>query len=110
MLSRLLTRARRVRHRLAPVRPLPRLSVFRSNVHISAQIIDDQSGRTLVAASDYSLSKGTKIERAQAVGASLAKLALSAKITQVVFDRGPYRYHGRIKALAESARQTGLTI
>ena len=103
----------RVRSKVRGTSQRPRLSVFRSLKHIYAQIIDDQKGVTLVAASEKDLSpaslKGkTKTEKAKLVGLALAKKALKKKITQVAFDRGPYRYHGRVKALAEGAREGGL--
>ena len=103
-------RTRRVRRKLKAVSDRLRLSVFRSNRHIWAQIIDDNQGVTLVAASSKNLDnlKGTKTEQAAAVGKLLAERALAKKIKQVYFDRGGYRYHGRIKALAEAARQGGL--
>ena len=94
----------------------PRLSVFRSNRAIWAQIIDDNRGKTLVAASEKDLKKATKGEktkdlkttRAQKVGEILAAKALKKKIKKVVFDRGQRPYHGRVKALAEGARKAGL--
>lgn len=92
----------------------PRLSVFRSNSHIYAQIIDDEAGRTLVAASTLekdvrgSGSKGGNKQAATAVGELIARRALEKGITQVAFDRGLYRYHGRVAALADAARQGGL--
>jgi large subunit ribosomal protein L18 len=92
----------------------PRLSVFRSGKHIYAQIIDDQQGRTLAAASslDRDLREGLKTgadkQAAAAVGKLVAERALAAGVTQVVFDRGAYLYHGRVKALAEAAREGGL--
>jgi len=87
----------------------PRLSVFRSQKHIYAQIIDDKKRETLVAASDLNLSlKGTKTKKAEEVGKILATNALKKGIDKVVFDRGSYAYHGRVKSLAEAARQTGL--
>jgi len=91
----------------------PRLSVFRSNRFIYAQIIDDATGKTLASASDLAVRKDlpkvrAKVEIAFLVGESLAKKALKAKIEKVVFDRGKYRYHGRVKALAEGARKGGL--
>ncbi len=103
-------RTRRIRRKLKQVAQRLRLSVFRSNRHIWAQIIDDRQGITLVAASSKNLNdfKGTKTEQAAAVGQLLAKKALAKKIKQVYFDRGSYRFHGRIKALAEAARQQGL--
>lgn len=92
----------------------PRLSVFRSNRHLYAQIINDLEGRTLVAVSTLdqecrsAAGKGTTVETAKQLGSLLARRALSAAITQVVFDRGGYRYHGQVKALAEGAREGGL--
>ncbi|MFO1154895.1 MAG: 50S ribosomal protein L18 [Rhodospirillales bacterium] len=91
----------------------PRLTVFRSNQHIYAQVIDDQGGRTLAQASTLEkLVRGetelAAAERAGRVGKLLAERALAAGITQVVFDRGGYRYHGRVKALADAAREAGL--
>lgn len=90
----------------------PRLSVFRSNRYIYGQIIDDEKGETLVAASDREIKKpnlkGTKTEIARLVGEKLAKKALKKGIKKVVFDRGPYKYHGRVKALAGGAREGGL--
>ncbi len=92
----------------------PRLSVFRSLNHIYAQLIDDEAGRTLVAVSDRNIkdssgkTKGTKTEIAKKVGLLLAEKAKQHKITKVVFDRGGFKYHGRIKAVAEGAREGGL--
>ncbi len=103
-------RLKRVRKHLAANIGVPRLSVFRSNQHIWAQIIDDKHGKTLVASSSKSLSgdKANKTEQAGMVGEAIAKLALEKKITYVKFDRGLYRYHGRVKALAQAAREGGL--
>ena len=108
--------ARKVRHervteKVFGTSECPRLCVFRSNTNIYAQIIDDEKGSTLVSAS--SLDKDLKIknlnvEAAASVGASLAKKAKKAGIKCVVFDRGGYKYHGRVKALAEAARENGL--
>ncbi|MFN8342529.1 MAG: 50S ribosomal protein L18 [Cyclobacteriaceae bacterium] len=88
----------------------PRLSVFRSNRGIYAQIIDDEKGHTLVAASSQELEKGGKLnqESSKAVGKKVAEKAVSAGIDTVVFDRNGYLYHGNIKALAEGAREGGL--
>lgn len=92
----------------------PRLSVFRSLAHIYAQIIDDAAGRTLAAASskDKALRDGLKglkkTEVAARIGAAIAERAKAAGVAQVAFDRGPYKFHGRVKALAEAARQAGL--
>ncbi len=86
----------------------PRLAVFRSTQHIYAQIIDDTQGKTLVASSDLEFKKGSKMEKASLVGEDLAKRALTKKIKQVVFDRGGFKYHGRVAALANGARKGGL--
>lgn len=100
----------RVRRKISGTPECPRLNVFRSNSHIHAQIIDDVNGTTLVAASsvEMKLANGGNIEAAKAVGAEIAKRALSKNITNVVYDRGGYVYHGRIAALAEAAREAGL--
>ncbi len=93
----------------------PRLSVFRSGKHIYAQVIDDKAGRTLAAASSIEkamregLKTGADKDAATAVGKLVAERALAAGVTLVVFDRGPYLYHGRVKALAEAAREGGLS-
>lgn len=102
-------RVLRVRRPLLESMSCPRLSVFRSNEYIYAQIIDDRKRLTLVSASDLKLKdKLTKSERAKLVGQELAKKALKKKIKTVVFDRGWYKFHGRIKALADAARENGL--
>lgn len=85
-----------------------RLSVFRSNKHIYCQIIDDEKGMTLVAACDQKSKIKSKIDRAKETGKLLAEKALAKKIKKVFFDRGTRRYHGRIKAVAEGAREGGL--
>ncbi len=108
-------RRRRVRYGLRKAGGgRPRLSVFRSNRYIYAQIVDDRQGRTLVAASslEKDLREGPGAgnrQAAQAVGARLAERALAAGVTDVVFDRGGYKYHGRVKALADAAREGGLS-
>ena len=108
-------RAHRVRHTLKKkVHGRARLSVFRSSKQIYAQVIDDSTGRTVAAASTLdkdlkgSLKKGSDLAAAQAVGKLVAKRALEAGVTKVVFDRGGYLYHGRVKALADAAREAGL--
>lgn len=103
----------RVRNKVSGTPVRPRLSVYRSNKNIFAQIIDDVNGKTLVSAStldkDIELkNKGSNIENAKLVGETIAKKALNAGIESVVFDRSGYLYHGKIKELAESARATGL--
>jgi large subunit ribosomal protein L18 len=101
-------RHRRVRKRLSGSADRPRLAVFRSLSHIYAQVIDDRSRRTLAAASDVEVKSGNKTERAKQVGKALAEKAKAAGIGEVVFDRAGYRYHGRVKALADAARESGL--
>lgn len=103
-------RLRRVRSKIAQNIGIPRLSVFRSNQHIWAQIIDDKHGKTLVSTSTKTIkdAKGTKSDKATTIGQEIAKLALEKKIINVRFDRGLYRYHGRVKALAQGARDGGL--
>ena len=104
-----LRRHRRVRGKIAGTAERPRLLVFRSNRGISAQLIDDESGRTLAAASWKGVSAdGSKTDQATAVGKALAEAAKKASIETCVFDRGGYLYHGRVKALAEGAREGGL--
>ena len=100
----------RIRKAISGTATNPRLSVFRSNKEIYAQLIDDVNGVTLVAASsrDKQLSKGTNIETAAAVGKLIAEKAVKAGLETVKFDRGGYLYHGRIQSLAEGARAAGL--
>lgn len=102
----------RVRSKVSGTASMPRLNVFRSNNNIFAQIIDDEASVTLVSASsidkELKLENGSNVEAATKVGELLAKRAKKAKITKVVFDRGGYLYHGRVKALAEAARENGL--
>lgn len=102
-------RLNRVRAKIAKNVGIPRLSVFRSNQHIWAQIIDDKHGRTLASSSSKTLKlTGNKLEMSVAVGKDIAAKALDKKVKLVRFDRGSYRYHGRVKALADSAREGGL--
>ena len=105
-------RHERIRLHMAGTDARPRLAVFRSLNHIYAQVIDDASGRTLAAASttekELKGSKSTKTEEAAAVGRLLAERAKTAGIGRVVFDRAGFRYHGRIKSLADAAREAGL--
>jgi len=102
-------RHRRVRATISGTAYRPRLVVFRSLAHIEAQLIDDTVGKTLAAVTDRQLkTKGTKTEQAVAVGTAIAEQAKAKKITTVVFDRGGFQYHGRIKALADAARAGGL--
>lgn len=104
-------RHRRVRKKVQGTATRPRLAVFRSNKHISAQVIDDSTGRTLASASSLEAdlrSSGGNIEGAKKVGELLAGRAKDAGVTQVVFDRGGFRYHGRVASLADAARTSGL--
>ncbi len=102
-------RKQRVRARVSGSSARPRLSVALSNVHVSAQIIDDSKGITLAAATTVgSKSKGTMTEMAATVGTEIAKKAKAAKIKQIAFDRNGRLYHGRVKALADAARSEGL--
>ncbi len=104
----------RVRKKVAGTADRPRLNVFRSATHIYAQVIDDLAGHTLAAASDTdkelarAIKGKTKTDRAAAVGAAVAERAKAAGVNLVVFDRGGYKYHGRVKALADAAREAGL--
>lgn len=100
----------RVRSKIVGTAERPRLCVFRSNKQIYAQVINDDLGVTLAAASSRGLTGENKSEIAEKVGEAVAKVALSAGITQVVFDRNGYLYHGRVKQLAEGARKGGLKI
>jgi len=105
-----LRRAHRTRSRIRGTQERPRLTVFRSLKHVTAQVIDDSKGIVIAMAADVHVdAKGKKpIEIAALVGAEVAKRAKEAGVTKVVFDRGAYLYHGRVKALAESARENGL--
>jgi len=114
-------RHKRIRQKIKGTKTRPRFSVFRSNKHIFLQLIDDVSGKTLISASDLNppaptvasgqaggKKKGGKVEVAKEIGKKLAELALEKKIKQVVFDRGGYKYHGRVKAASEGAKEGGL--
>jgi len=101
-------RHERVRSKVSGTVEIPRLCVYRSNKNISAQIIDDVNGITLASASSLKLENGSNIDAASQVGKSIAEAAKAAGISKVVFDRGGYLYHGRVKALAEAARENGL--
>lgn len=100
----------RLRKKVSGTPEVPRLNVFRSNAHIHAQIIDDTTGTTLASASsvDMKLANGGNVEAAKLVGAEVAKRAEAKNIKKVVFDRGGYEYTGRVKALADAAREAGL--
>jgi large subunit ribosomal protein L18 len=105
---------RRIRKRLSGTAERPRLAVFRSQAHIYAQVIDDDQGQTLCATSSLAkdlrsrVKRGSNLEAAKAVGETIANMAKEKGIATVVFDRGGFLYHGRVKALAEAARQGGL--
>ncbi len=102
-------RKRRIRGKISGSAERPRLSVFRSNKHIYAQLIDDEAGETLLAFSDFDLDEsGSSKELALEVGKGLAKKALKKDVKKIVFDRGGYKYHGQVKSLAEGAREGGL--
>ena len=102
----------RVRKQIVGTTGRPRLAVFRSSRHISAQVIDDTTGRTVAAAgtveADLRSGSGGNVEAAQKVGRLIAERAAAAGVTKVVFDRGGFRYHGRVAALADAARKAGL--
>ncbi len=104
----------RMRNKIQGTSERPRLAVFRSNKHIYAQIIDDQTGKTLVSASTIekaireNIKNSSDIEAATTVGTEIGKKAVAAGINNVVFDRGGFLYHGRVKALADAAREAGL--
>lgn len=98
-----LTRHRRVRAKISGTSKVPRLCVFRSHQYIYAQLIDDEKGKTIAVATGKA-----NIDKAKKVGKLIAKKALEKKIEKVIFDRGGYKYHGRVKAVAEGAREAGL--
>lgn len=102
----------RIRKKISGRPERPRLAVFRSTNHIYAQVIDDENGKTLAAASttekDLGLKSGGNVEAAKKIGQVIAERAVSAGISQVVFDRGGYLYHGRVKALIDASRESGL--
>ena len=101
-------RHRRVRKKVTGTAERPRLVVFRSLKHIYAQLVDDTAGRTLMTVSSQALAEGKKSERSVQVGKAIAEKAKAAGITCVVFDRAGYQYHGRVKAVADGAREGGL--
>lgn len=102
-------RAHRTRAKIHGTAERPRMSVFRSDKHISVQVINDDLGKTLASASDMKMDAAKKpLELAAMVGAEVAKSAKAAGVTKVIFDRGSYPFHGRVKALAEAAREQGL--
>ena len=109
------TREQRIRTKLRKISKYPRLTVFRSNNHIYTQIIDDAKGNTLASANTLqkaftSLAKKSNTEAARSVAKALAEAALKNGITQVVFDKGGYKYHGRVKVIADTVRESGIRI
>jgi large subunit ribosomal protein L18 len=102
-------RHKRVRRKIMGTKRKPRLSVYRSLKHIYAQLIDDEKGQTLAVSSTIGMSnRSTKTEKSKVCGRALAEKAVSKRIKKVIFDRGGYKYHGRVKALADGAREGGL--
>ena len=97
-----------IRKKVAGTAERPRLTVFRSSKHVYAQVIDDMAGKTLAAASSVKLEKSANVAAATQVGTQLAEKAKAAGVTQVAFDRNGFKYHGRVKALADAARKGGL--
>lgn len=98
----------KIRSRVSGTNTRPRLTVFRSNKFIYAQVVNDLTGKTLAEASDVKIKKGTKTERAKEVGRLIGEACLGAKINEVVFDRNGFKYTGRIKSIADQARASGL--
>lgn len=99
---------KKIRVKINGTKERPRLTVFRSNKFIYAQVIDDTTGKTLGTASDVKIKKGTKTERAKEVGRLIGEICLKSKISKVVFDRNGFKYTGRIKEVADKARAAGL--
>jgi large subunit ribosomal protein L18 len=110
--DRRMKRRRRVRAKISGTAARPRISVFRSNQGLSAQLIDDTSGHTLAAVSWFEpeLKSLKKTERTKRAGETLAERAKAAGISEAVFDRGGYRFHGHVRAFAEAIRETGITV
>lgn len=104
-----LARKRRIRNKIRGTAKCPRMTIHRSLKQITVQLIDDETAKTLLSSSTAALKKKVNIDGAKALGEDIAKKAKTAKITTIVFDRNAYKYHGRIKALAEAARDGGLT-
>jgi large subunit ribosomal protein L18 len=110
--DRRLKRRRRVRAKISGTAERPRISVFRSNQGLSAQLIDDSAGRTLAAVNWFEpeLKSLKKVERTKRAGETLAERAKAAGVSKAVFDRGGYRYHGHVRAFAEAIRESGITV
>jgi large subunit ribosomal protein L18 len=100
----------RVRSKISGTAEVPRLSVYRSNAHIFVQMIDDVTGKTMTSLSSKTIKKGTKTEKSMQVGKALAEATLALGVKRAVFDKGGYKYHGRVAAVAAAAREAGLTI
>ena len=108
MKSNRIRRHNRIRAKIKGTSDRPRLSVFRSLKHIEAQLIDDRAQKTILGMKDLKIKKGTKTDHASGLGEAIAKEILAKGYKKIVFDRGGYQYHGRIKALAEALRKGGL--
>lgn len=106
--TKILRRKLKIRSRIIGSSQRPRLAVFRSNKHIQIQLFDDNLKKILLTLVDYKKDKKSNIESARDLGKQAAEKILDMKITQIVFDRGGYKYHGRVKALADGARESGL--
>ena len=107
-LKQKISRHKRIRAKVKGTAACPRLCVFRSNQHIYAQLIDDDKGKILAQANDLQSKAKTKLEKANDVGKVIAEKAVGLKMTKVIFDRGGFKYHGRVKAVAQAARTAGL--
>lgn len=107
-LQKRIARKKRIRSKINGTAERPRLVVQRSLTHTYAQLINDEEGKVLASSSDMKAKQGTKVEKAVEVGTDIAKKAKDLKITSVVFDRNGYKYHGRVKAVADAAREGGL--
>ncbi len=107
-MSNRILRHKKIRRKIVGIATRPRLSVFKSNKHICAQLVDDSKGITLAFESDVKIKEGVKSERAYQVGKNLAQKAIKNKISEVVFDRGGFLYHGRVAQVAKGARDGGL--
>ena len=101
-------RHNRLRHKISGTASRPRLAVYKSNTSVYAQLIDDVAGKTIASADSRKEAKGTGVEKAKAVGTAIAKKAADAKVTEVVFDRGGFKYQGIVAAVADAAREGGL--
>lgn len=108
--KRVQRRIRRVRGKIFGTKEQPRVSITRSNQHVYLQAIDDEQGVTMVSSSDYKHEKGTKTERAILAAKDLAAALKKAKVKAVAFDRGPYNYHGRVAAVAQTLREEGIKV